>query len=98
MLGLGLRKTFNTKSCEPYISLIYVCLQVMVRLGLRNTFNPKRCSMHFLLDCANPEHNEVAKKLVEMALKVTNKTLPNPMSTLRVQNPMNPKQNPYSGP
>ena len=43
---------------------------VMLRLGLRATFNPKRCSHHFKLDCSNPEHHEVAKKLVDIAIKV----------------------------
>ena len=44
--------------------------EVMVRLGLRLAFNPKRCSLHFQLNVANPEHAEVAKKLVDMAQKV----------------------------
>ena len=44
--------------------------QAMTRLGLRQTFNPKRCSLHFQLNVANPEHAEVAKKLVDMAQKV----------------------------
>ncbi|KAK9817199.1 hypothetical protein WJX72_010972 [[Myrmecia] bisecta] len=42
----------------------------MSRLGLKATFNPKRCSLHFQLDVSNPEHLEVAKKLVDMAMKV----------------------------
>ena len=43
---------------------------IMQRLGLRATFNPRRCSHHFNLDCSNPEHAEVAKKLVDIAMKV----------------------------
>ncbi|KAK9826070.1 hypothetical protein WJX74_010164 [Apatococcus lobatus] len=43
----------------------------MLRLGLRATFNPRRCSHHFNLDCSNPEHAEVARKLVDIAMKMT---------------------------
>ena len=41
------------------------------RLGLRLAFNPRRCSLHFQLNCANPEHAEVARKLVDIAQKVS---------------------------
>ena len=41
-----------------------------MRLGLKLAFNPRRCSLHFQLNVANPEHAEVAKKLVDMAQKV----------------------------
>ncbi len=46
-----------------------------MRLGLRLAFNPKRCSLHFQLNVANPEHAEVAKKLVDMAQKVSTPAL-----------------------
>lgn len=42
----------------------------VMRLGLKLAFNPKRCSLHFQLNVANPEHAEIAKKLVDMAQKV----------------------------
>lgn len=42
----------------------------VMRLGLKLAFNPRRCSLHFQLNAANPEHAEVAKKLVDMAQKV----------------------------
>ncbi len=42
----------------------------MVRLGMPATFNAKRCTLHFQLDVGNPEHAEVAHKLVDMAIKV----------------------------
>ena len=46
--------------------------EAVMRLGLRLAFNPKRCSLHFQLNVANPEHAEIAKKLVDMAQKVSN--------------------------
>lgn len=42
----------------------------VMRLGLKLAFNPRRCSLHFQLNAANPEHADVAKKLVDMAQKV----------------------------
>ena len=45
--------------------------EAVMRLGLKLAFNPKRCSLHFQLNVANPEHAEVAKKLVDMAQKVS---------------------------
>ena len=42
----------------------------VMRLGLKLAFNPRRCSLHFQLNAANPEHAEVAKKLVDTAQKV----------------------------
>ena len=42
----------------------------VMRLGLKLALNPKRCSLHFQLNAANPEHADVAKKLVDMAQKV----------------------------
>lgn len=44
--------------------------QAMMRLGLRLCFSPKHCSGHFQLDVSHPEHAEVARKLVDMAMKV----------------------------
>ena len=41
-----------------------------MRLGLKLAFNSKRCSLHFQLNVANPDHADVAKKLVDMAQKV----------------------------
>ncbi|KAL3161084.1 hypothetical protein ABBQ38_009466 [Trebouxia sp. C0009 RCD-2024] len=41
----------------------------VMRLGLRLAFNPRRCSLHFQLNAANPEHADIAKKLVDMAQK-----------------------------
>ncbi len=49
--------------------------EAVMRLGLRLAFNPKRCSLHFQLNVANPEHAEVAKKLVDMAQKVSTPAL-----------------------
>ncbi|KAL0041640.1 hypothetical protein WJX79_010316 [Trebouxia sp. C0005] len=43
--------------------------EAVMRLGLKLAFNPKRCSLHFQLNVANPEHAEIAKKLVDMAQK-----------------------------
>lgn len=43
----------------------------VMRLGLKLAFNPRRCSLHFQLNAANPEHADIAKKLVDMAQKVT---------------------------
>ncbi|KAL0042382.1 hypothetical protein WJX77_010805 [Trebouxia sp. C0004] len=43
--------------------------EAVMRLGLKLAFNLKRCSLHFQLNVANPEHAEVAKKLVDMAQK-----------------------------
>ncbi len=48
--------------------------EAVMRLGLRLAFNPRRCSLHFQLNVANPEHAEVAKKLVDMAQKVLNQS------------------------
>lgn len=42
----------------------------VMRLGLRLAFNPRRCSLHFQLNAADPEHADIAKKLVDMAQKV----------------------------
>ena len=42
----------------------------VMRLGLKLAFNPRRCSLHFQLNAANPEHADIAKKLVDMAQKV----------------------------
>jgi len=49
--------------------------EAVMRLGLKLAFNPKRCSLHFQLNVANPEHAEVAKKLVDMAQKVSTPAL-----------------------
>lgn len=38
------------------------------RLGPQRIFNPRHCSLHWVLDVANPGHEEVAKKLVAMAV------------------------------
>jgi hypothetical protein len=38
------------------------------RLGPTQLFDPKHCSHHWLLDCSNPAHEEVAKKLVAAAV------------------------------
>ena len=45
--------------------------QTMALLGLRACFNPKRCSCHYQLDVSYPEHAEVARRLVDMAMKVS---------------------------
>ena len=51
----------------------------MALLGLRACFNPKRCSCHYQLDVSYPEHAEVARRLVDMAMKVS---CPNPLKVL----------------
>ena len=53
--------------------------QTMALLGLRACFNPKRCSCHYQLDVSYPEHAEVARRLVDMAMKVS---CPNPLKVL----------------
>ena len=39
------------------------------RLGYKFVFNEKHPSMHYRLDTANPEHMEVAQKIVEYAVQ-----------------------------
>ena len=48
----------------------------VMRLGLKLAFNPRRCSLHFQLNAADPEHADIAKKLVDMAQKVAKRCFP----------------------
>jgi len=41
---------------------------VCQRLGVVEAFNPKHCSLHWVLDLTSPGDEEVAKKLVAMAV------------------------------
>lgn len=58
----GLRCMYAAQGLEQSVAVM--------RLGLKLAFNPRRCSLHFQLNAANPEHADIAKKLVDTAQKV----------------------------
>lgn len=43
----------------------------MIRVGVKAAFKLSKCTAHFLLDFSNPEHADVASKLVDYALQVS---------------------------